>query len=278
MKKIIVSSPIRPDQLTPAAKETLTNQLYTVQNQIFAGVDRASFYRYVIAPNAVYTRIYRFENREGETIGYLAFHIYKIEIEKKGKPKTVYIARTETGVLKSYRGQAPISGLLFKECIRFWFGNGMPEAYFMATPIYPAPFLHAQRGFAELYPRQGEETPAHIQQIQRQLTLSLGLVSPASLSQSVIKVGWIVRQDKSQRKSWEASKDPAVQYFLQLNPHYAQGHGVMILSPGSVRNIVRSAGKLVRNYLVRGKKVLRNRMGLARDPVREPAGWATTVR
>ena len=162
MKKLAVSPAINPHALTPEAKETLTDELYRVQSEVFSGVDREGFYNYVIAPQTYKTRIYKFQNRQKETVGYITFHVYETRIPKAGKLKTVYVIRTETGVLKAYRGRTPLFPILFRESFKFWFGKGMPEAYFMATPISSRSFCPCPTGiWGVVSASRGRDTGAY---------------------------------------------------------------------------------------------------------------------
>ncbi|MEM7039705.1 MAG: hypothetical protein AAF570_22215 [Bacteroidota bacterium] len=249
MKKIKVSDPLYPKNLTQNEKEALTDELYKIQTQIFDGVDRNTFYKYVIAPETYLTKIYLFKNRRNETVGFLTFHLYRVEVEKKGKRKKVCVVRTETGILEAYRGKAPIFSIVFRESLKCYLKLGFPEGYFVATPIHPVPFLIAQRSCKEIFPHPTQPTPPHIGQVLGQIAQSFGMERDANSGKFVVNVGWIVKQNEAKRQKIAESEDPLIRYYLAQNPGYAKGNGLLVISPGSLRNLIGSSWRLMMKRL-----------------------------
>jgi hypothetical protein len=249
MKKISIDSAIQPKSLSESARTQLTDQLYAVHARIFDGVDKAAFRRYVIEPDTVLTKIFLFRNLQQEIVGYLTFQVFQTGITRNGKLRKPYVFRTETGLLKEYRGGAPITPILVRECWKFSLRRGMPEAYFLATPINPVAYAIGYRNAAELYPRPGVPTPDHVLQIMDSLTDSLGLQQASETNSFVKQVGWRVRLDAVRMRRLERSRDAGIRFYLEQNPGFVEGHGMMMLAPATVGNGLRTAGKQAKRML-----------------------------
>ncbi|MCB9234618.1 MAG: hypothetical protein H6581_23380 [Bacteroidia bacterium] len=245
MKKTSISKGINPKSLSAAAREQLTSQLYAVHAQIFDGVDKESFRAYVIEPATVYSRIFLVKNRREETVGYATFQVYQTEIERNGKLRKPYVFRTEMGVIQEFRGGAPINQALLLEALKFSLLHGIPEAYYMATPINPVAYYLTCRDTAIIYPQPGIETPAHIVAIKDQLSLALNLPQASETNRFVKKVGWIVRMSEAQLLRMQSKDNPWFQYYLQENPDFSRGNGLMWLAPANLKNGVLCLGKML---------------------------------
>ena len=247
--KLHISKPIDPKKLSPAERDQLAEDLYQVHIQIFDGVDKAPFRNYVIEPDTVCTKLFLVHNRNQELVGYLTFQVYQAEIIRKGKVRKPYIFRTEMGILEAWRGGAPLSRYLFWEAVKFSIRNGLPECYYMATPIHPLPYYLVCRDVKEVYPQPGIATPEHIIQIKEELSRSLQLPAASPTNRFVKKVGWIVRQSPAQQRRTEKSDNAWFQYFLTENPGYTEGTGLLWLAPGTLKNGVLTAARIIKRQL-----------------------------
>ena len=243
-----ISPPIRPEKLSGAELDQLCEAVFPIHDQIFSGVDKVTFRRYVLEPPTELTRIFLCRNEAGEVIGYFTFQVYRTEIDKEGKVRSPYVFRTEVGLLPAYRGRSSINRILFWEVCRFMLGKfrpwrGFPEAYYMATPINPIAYYLVTRDIARIYPRPNQSIPDHIGQIARQLTRSLGLDHAGGVNSLVHKVGWMVRFRPGHPARFSKSTNPAIRYYLQENPRYQEGYGLMWLAPATLKNGVSSLWK-----------------------------------
>src|SRR5277367_6616719 len=91
---------ILPQELPPAEREALVDALYAIQREVFDGVDRATFAKYVVDSKAERTWISVHRDAEGKIGGYAAVHAFERRID--GCPVT--IVRAEAGSRRDLRG------------------------------------------------------------------------------------------------------------------------------------------------------------------------------
>ena len=108
MQTIQTTGPFYPKKLSCQATEALTDELYSVQQQVFTGVSREAFQKYAICPDSYLTKVYVLRDTDKNAVGYFTFHVYEVEIERAGKRKNVYVFRGETAVIKAHRRRAPL--------------------------------------------------------------------------------------------------------------------------------------------------------------------------
>ena len=94
-----------PHALTAAQRDALSTELFAVHGHIFAGVDEATFRRYVVDSDADHTRIAVYRTPAGEAVGYAALHVFRERLA--GRPCAV--VRCETGLRRAWRGQSVVA-------------------------------------------------------------------------------------------------------------------------------------------------------------------------
>lgn len=247
MKKLNISPAIQPQRLSGTERDQLTNSLYEVHCQIFDGVDKETFRSYVIEPDTVTTRIFLIQTDQKETVGYLTFQVYQPEVLRKGKIKRPYVFRTEIGIRQEYRGRANYNRVLFREALKFCLRKGMPEAYYMATPINPLAYFLACRSIDCIYPQPHLATPAKILSVMNELSATL--TTPAS--GQAHKVGWIAQMPPAQERRMRRSDNPWFQFFIRHNPDFHKGYGMMWLAPATPGNALRTGIKILKQHMKR---------------------------
>ena len=100
MPKIARSDIVVPNKLDPAARQEFIDALYKVHCEVFDGVTRDSFAKYVVESQAEHTWINVHRNHAGEIVGYFALHIFERELA--GKASAIF--RAEAGTMRAYRG------------------------------------------------------------------------------------------------------------------------------------------------------------------------------
>ena len=244
IKAIHTSKPIDPKALSADSKANLVNQLYHIHCQIFDGVDRDQFCRYVVDPPTLSTRIRFFRNTNGENVGYITTQIFETKVQKDGYVTKPLVYRTEVGILPEYRGNNIVLRTLLWDCLRGYVRSAKRESWFLATPIHPNPYCVAAKQMYEMYPKPGIDTPQHVKDMMEELSHSLGL-EPTGNSTLQRKVGWIVKNRPERRCQPEQSTNPFVQYYLQQNPTFREGTGMMMVIPFGWMNISWSMGNMI---------------------------------
>ena len=122
-----------------------------------------------------------------------------------------------------------------------------PSSYTFLSHYAPVIWPHATR----------KEIPPHIMQRMEHLaeTFHLERVDPAD--PLVRHVNWVTLESEEDRKRWMASKRRDTRFYLDHNPGYVEGHGMLtyipfngaILLRSLVRFLVGRAGKITRLLL-----------------------------
>lgn len=246
-----ISKPVMPARLSAHEKEAFTEELYQLHSQIFDGVSRSQFVRYVIDPSTEVTKIFVFRNAAGTAVGYLTFQVFLTQIRQGRRMARRFVVRTETGLLPAYRGHAPISRILLRESIRFWIRKGFPKGYFLATPISPIPYAVMNRSVHRMYPRPGQPVPVDVQQVMDSLSDALALEAPAGAADGVKKVGWIVKMDAAQRSRLLAATAADIRFYLRRNPGFEVGNGMLTVIPGGWYNLMMTGMRVLRRAFAR---------------------------
>lgn len=247
-KKITTDRFIDPKKLSPEALGKLCDELYHVHSHIFDGVNRDAFLNYVLAPDNYLTRLFIFRNASREVVGYLTFQVFEFREKRNGRRSRGFLYRTETGLLRAYRGRAPIFQILVKEIWKFVLRHGLPNGYFVATPIHPVPYVIAERSIAEMYPRPetalSQKNLDTLKNIARILRIDPQTGGPDDIF--LAKVGWKVRSNQSHKQKVECSKVPACRFYLDNNPGYTEGQGMLLVAPATLRNGFKTAIRSLR--------------------------------
>ena len=251
MKTLRTSRPINPKTLNPKTKKNLIHELYRIHSQIFDGVDVNDFRKYVVDPPSISTTIRFFINQAGEKVGYITTQVFETETIIKGKTQTPFVYRTEVGMLPKYRGNNATLKILFWDFFKGYLKRGMRESWFVATPIHPNPYCSAAKQLFEVYPNPKTPTPRHIFDMMGQLSTSFGIETKGSSHSFQCKVGWIVKNLQEHRSKPEASQDPFVQFYLQQNPAFREGTGMMMMVPFRWMNAYWAVGNMIRKKLKR---------------------------
>ncbi len=242
MAKLIRWNTINPKRLAAAGQKQLVHELYAIQQQIFAGENEDHFAVTLLRPRARRNRVRVFLNTRRQIIGYQGLHLFETRMDN-GEPIAVF--RAEAGLLRSYRRRHLTLRLAMREFLRYRLFHPWRRAYFFSDFVHPSSYHLACQHCSELYPSQRQETPPEILKLMDELAAYFKFDQRDPERPMVIYDGWQVRDKAAERVYWARSKLPDVRYFLQMNPHYDQGWGLLTLIPLNSRNLLRG----LRGYL-----------------------------
>lgn len=227
MSRIANTEVILPKSLSPEARSQLIDALYAVHGQIFDGVERESFARYVVESQAEHTWIQLHKSEAGEVVGYFALHIFERQLG--GVPTAVF--RAEAGTLREYRGGNVNARFGLALAVRYLLKNPGRRAYYLGSLVHPSSYTQFAKYCGEVWPRQDTQTPAELQAFMEELAAEFGLEKVDAARPLVRQVGWKTRETEAEREYWQHCDKPAARFFIEANPDYVKGMGLVTVVP-----------------------------------------------
>ncbi len=241
MPSIVSTDIIHPKQLTPDARQQLTDTLYTVHCQIFDGVDKASFAKYVVESKAQQTVIHVYKNGAGAVVGYFALHIFEKELN--GKPAAVF--RAEAGTLRDYRGNNNSVRIGVNYALRYWLTHPNRAIFYLGTLVHPSSYMGLAKYAEIVWPNRAQPVPPDLATFMHELADVFGVQPVDPQKPLVVHVGWRTIDTEVERTYWRNCDKPMAHFFVQENPSYSEGHGLMTLVPVSSGSLLRVAGRVL---------------------------------
>lgn len=232
---IVKNEVVEPSSLSHADQETLISSLYSVHCEIFDGVSREQFSEYVVRSRAKKTRIQLSYGENGELAGYLAMHAFRPQL--RGEECTVL--RAEAGLRRAYRGNASTAGFALSNILKtHWEYSG--PLFYLGCLVHPSSYSLMANHVPTVWPGQGVEIPEDIFDLMMRLgeEFHLDMVDPQR--PLVRHVGWITRDTEAERRYWQTCDFPVARFYLEQNPGYVEGHGLLTLVPLGAREAVKT--------------------------------------
>lgn len=255
MTDVFSAERIDPSVLDERRRAELSRQLYEVHRTAFAGLDRHAFDRYVVNSPAQETRLLLYRSRNRELIGYFGVHRFDMEVD--GKPVVVF--RAEVGLRPEFRQRDAVLSFWWTEATRFKIRHPGKDVYFFFVPVNPSSYAMVARYIHESYPGRSHDIPADKLRLMMQLASRFGLTPVHEGSPLVRKVGWMTQATGQEQDYWRSSTNPYVRFYIDANPRFAEGHGLLTLVPVTITNTLLS-------LLGVAFHVLKKRLGPFRRP------------
>lgn len=229
----LVTETILLREESDASVSKLAQELFLTHNQIFAGLDKETFIRYIFRSGATDTKMRIFRRQDGALVGYAVVHRYQKVI--KDKPTTIF--RAEAGFLPRYRAHNRTFCFYFLELLKYLFSHPRGNAFYLGMLVHPSSYVVFARYFHEMYPKAGGEIPEDRYRLMVNMADSFA-VPPVDPSDPLIRdVGWRTREEK---QYWRSTNDPDVMFFRNRNPDYRLGHGLVVLVPITIASVTRA--------------------------------------
>ncbi|HLT35761.1 MAG TPA: hypothetical protein VK034_05735, partial [Enhygromyxa sp.] len=230
-----------PETLDSPAREALVDALYRVHSEIFDGVDRDAFVHYVIDSPAERTRIMVQRDDADRIVGYFAFHLFRRTI----RGREVAVLRGESGFLREHRGGA--------STLRFGFGEGIDAfarnlgvpLYYLGCLVHPTSYHSFCKYMRPVWPSREHPADAELRALMSELGDSFGL-DKVGEDPLVRQVGWRTRDTEAERAFWQRCDKPDVRFYIEANPGYVEGHGLLTLVPVDAASLVGGVGRIAR--------------------------------
>ena len=196
---------------------------------------------YVVDSPADKTQIVVHRTDDGEIVGYFAFHEFRRFVS--GKP--VMILRGEMGTLREHRGQATNMRFAVSWVADLVARNPGVSMYALACLVHPSSYYYLAKFARRMWPHRAQQPTPEILALMCELGDSFGL-EPVGEDPLVRKVGWRTRDTAAERAFWRRCEKPDVRFYVESNPGYGEGHGLLTLAPVSAPQIAAALSRLGR--------------------------------
>lgn len=226
------------------------NIRFTELFQIFSAtlmpeMDFRQFRAYYLSSRLKYIDV-TFIINENRIIGFCAAAFYQSTVGDK----RYVIGRAATGILPEYRGRHLPKWKLYKKYIQYWIKN--PFRNFILSAYVANPLIYAMicKYTAIAYPRLGTMPPQDIVRLKDAL-VRMQKLRLTDIKSFVVEIHFCVAIDQKDQQRIFTSSDGAVKYFLQINPAFMRQHGVVVIIPVNLTNILGTICRFCYYTLVR---------------------------
>jgi hypothetical protein len=183
---------------------------------------------------------------QGRVVGFCSAAFYTGMV---GERMTV-IGRAATGILEEYRGRTLPKWKLYWKYIAYWRRHPLRTILLSAYVANPLIYAMICKYTGIAYPHPLAPAPAAIVKLKNALMRQQRPGVPAE-DGFVMPIHFSVAIGKKEQERIRASRDPAIGFFVQINPRFLQQYGVLVIIPIGLRNILWSSWKFVYHKLIR---------------------------
>lgn len=238
-----------------AERESLARELFAVHSQIFAGLSYEEFRSYVVERDAWRTWVYVKHNSAGQVVGYTSMHAFRVMVERRMS----LVIRLEAGTLPAYRGRDLTMVYAVLRLLRVWLRQPWRQFCIFAALTHPSSYTFLSHYAPVIWPHATrKDIPADVMQRMEHLAESFHLERVDPANPLVRHVNWVTLETEEERNRWLASKRRDTRFYLDNNPGYVHGHGMLTYIPFNGSILLRS---LVRFVVGRAGKISRLMLG-----------------
>lgn len=232
MTEVFSAEKINPGKLSEQQRAELSERLYQIHRTVFSGLEKKDFDHYVVNSPATETRILLYRNKRKELVGYFGVHRFEEYIEEQ----PVAVFRAEVGLQPEYRQRDANLSFWLTEAARFKLLHPGRQVYFFYAPVSPSFYAVVARRMYTMYPRHDQNIPAHVLKLMTHLAQQFGLKQAEQGHPLVRKVGWITMATNREKDFWQSSTNPHVRFYVDANPKFSEGNGLLTLIPVTITN------------------------------------------
>jgi hypothetical protein len=226
------------DALSPEQRVALGRQLYAVHTRIFAGVSEGEFQDHVMAPDADRNLVQLYLDPDGGLAGYCAVHRFARPL----RGRMCSVIRAEAGLLPEFRGRGATLWFGLTYSLRQKLRHPVTPVYYLGTLVHASSYHLLCKYFPRVYPSPGRPMPGGMRGLAVGLVESFDKPAVDRGDPLVRDVGWITLESPQEAALNRESGLPDIRYFLERNPGYVQGHGLVVLVPLGLFDILGAMG------------------------------------
>lgn len=190
-------------------------------------------------------------------VGYCAVHLFEMPSNNN---RVLGIFRAEAGLLVGYRGTGMTLWFGAKQAFRYKALHPFRTVALFAMPVHPSSYHMLTKYFWRCYPYPGRRVPERWRLLLLNLAESSGLEAVDPSDPMVRQVGWVTTENEADVAGWQSSRQEDVQFYLARNPNYRQGHGLAMIAPLSVGNLIVSFIQYAWHFVAPWLRLRRDRL------------------
>jgi hypothetical protein len=226
--------------LEPTQRLALLDRLYAVYNDTLHGYSLDEFEHLVFGADDV--RFALFYGTGDELAGFSFAGIDRIDHAGR-----TYAVMGGGGFFRSrYRGGALASLFMLGQALRVRAQEPQTPLAYLTRATTPAAYRRLAATMPRIYPSRERQTPAYVDALVRTMSARRQYVA-------VDGNPWLVRSaaphDPARLRSLD--RDPDVQFYLELNPAFAEGNSVLVWTCGDAADLASGFARALRGRLTR---------------------------
>lgn len=235
-----------PKRLTPEARQHLVDELFVAHDQVFHD-DKEGFVRFFMQPKAAYTAVRLRRDSTGSIVSYVALHRYDKEV--RGIRSAIF--RVGAGALRNYRGHDSSIGFALRQALRCKVRNPTRPIFYLGALLHPTSYLICAKYGDVIWPNYRQPLPPDIKALMVELSTTFGYNVAQPDNPLVVQLGSSTRETEEEQRYWRTCDKPEARFFVQNNPNYSAGYGLLTLAPINAGTLLRVCGRIARDRVRR---------------------------
>ncbi len=218
--------------LNPEEKEKLSADLYKLCQQVFGNITYEEFCHLIPQSGAYKTYVMVYRNHNKEVVGFFALHLFYVEVA--GKRTLVF--RGQIGLLQEYRRSKANMYFVLFIILLYRLRHPLSPVYCFLSIINPSMYAVLVKCLVLATPRYDRKNLSNAMLIDR-LREIFEFDKVEESNSWTTNVRWTSMPSEGEINYWNNSSNPHIKYFLELNPDFKNGVGLITLMPFSWKNI-----------------------------------------
>jgi hypothetical protein len=271
--RIARSETIDPKKLSSPERAALSRSILDLYRDVFDGnIDLGLIESSVVETTSDESRILLHTGEDGRALGYGALHFFQRNL----RGRSAMVVRGQAAMRRSVRGQKVNVLWAPRTFMEQRLRRPMTPFFGLVSLMHPASYLQIHRYLPGAWPRREAPMPPEILQFMVELADEFRLRSVDPQRPLVREIGFRTRDTEAERTYWKQCEKPAARFFLELNPSYHAGHGLLTLVPFTPAVLSGLGARLLRDRAVSGGERVLD--GMERWPVVSPIVRARSIR
>lgn len=225
------------NRISPAEASALIKSLYQFHDTVFDGVDEKAFFQAMLNPHSRLNKVKVWKDGSGRIFAYCALHRADLHTGSG----LISVFKVEVAVSGGQRGRALAKNFIGLNFLAHFLRRPLRKTYFISAFVHPASYRMAAGSIWKLYPSWRRLTPPSVELLMNELADKLDYVRNDERPWTR-KVGWISKDDNEElHEYWKTHPDADIRFFLERNPDYRRGNGLLSVMPFTLSNIAMSA-------------------------------------